>query len=696
MVKESLSNKVLLVVPPFSSTMLPNLGVGQLKANLEQAGYPTSVLYLNITFATRIGLDVSEWISNRTFQVLIGEFLFSTVLFDNSPERIEQYVSEVLVGTGLYETLLQRYPDRSPVENISRWCEQAREFCDGEALDAILSSGASVVGFSSSFQQNCAALALLTRLKNRRPEVVSVLGGANCSGEMGEELLNRFAEIDYVGEGECDQSLVTLMQRIDAGNPAHDISGIYSRHPLAIAQPSRPLSGSDLDALPYPDFDEYFEHLSRHGIDKYLQPSLAMETARGCWWGAKHHCTFCGLNQDGMHFRSKSPERALEEIDWLVDRYGEHVISVADNILDMQYFKTVLPELAETRRTSFFYETKSNLSREQVRTLAEARVNSIQPGIESLSDESLRLMRKGCSKAQNLQLLKWCAEYGVQVGWNYLIGFPGEDEKEFSRIARESELLYHLEPPASQGVLRVDRFSPYFNEAEEFGLAPLSLASPYQHVYPFADESLMRIAYFFESEYLKEKASSASVDVVQSMVKRWSSKHGRSFLLAISRHDSLVIIDTRPCARRWIHRLKGLRRAIYEYCDTAHSLSRITKAMDDGVSFDEVEKAVESLVRDRLLLGAGNRYVSLGVMHNQRLTYENPPAQTLTRQRPGRRARMKQYLPRLGQLVRHPRKMAPRVWHGLGNAWRRRQNRLVRRIVLSIANRVLESRVNRI
>ncbi len=39
------------------------------------------------------------------------------------------------------------------------------------------------------------------------------------------------------------------------------------------------------------------------------------ETSRGCWWGQKKHCTFCGLNPLGMNYRAKSPERAVEIID---------------------------------------------------------------------------------------------------------------------------------------------------------------------------------------------------------------------------------------------------------------------------------------------------------------------------------------------------------------------------------------------
>ena len=48
-------------------------------------------------------------------------------------------------------------------------------------------------------------------------------------------------------------------------------------------------------------------------LDGKVRPLMVMETARGCWWDAKHHCTFCGLNGEFMGFRSKSPLRALAE-----------------------------------------------------------------------------------------------------------------------------------------------------------------------------------------------------------------------------------------------------------------------------------------------------------------------------------------------------------------------------------------------
>ena len=77
---------------------------------------------------------------------------------------------------------------------------------------------------------------------------------------------------------------------------------------------------ASLAELPIPDYDDYFEELQGSLYRAAILPGLPVEMSRGCWWGQKSHCTFCGLNGGGMNYRSKAPEQVLEEIDALVDR----------------------------------------------------------------------------------------------------------------------------------------------------------------------------------------------------------------------------------------------------------------------------------------------------------------------------------------------------------------------------------------
>src|SRR5207237_5488138 len=93
---------------------------------------------------------------------------------------------------------------------------------------------------------------------------------------------------------------------------------------IALGAPPQPIGRPvvhNLDDTSIPDYDEFFDALNGSPVRDYVEPGLLVETSRGCWWGAKHHCTFCGLNGSGIVYRSKSPQRTLTEIEQLTERY---------------------------------------------------------------------------------------------------------------------------------------------------------------------------------------------------------------------------------------------------------------------------------------------------------------------------------------------------------------------------------------
>ncbi len=249
-----------------------------------------------------------------------------------------------------------------------------------------------IVGFTSVFQQHLASLALAKRLKARLPDTFIVMGGANCEATMGVETVRQFAFVDAVVSGEADQVFAELAvrmvrRRVDRGHLRASSRRRRSPGPAGLGPAPTAPAVTDLDALPYPDYTDFFAQFERSRFGKTWQPSVFVETSRGCWWGERMHCTFCGLNGATMAFRSKSAPRALDELTHLATSYPGCDIQVVDNILDLKYFKTLLPELAARKlNVSLFYETKSNLKKDQVRLLRDSGVLTIQPGIESFSD----------------------------------------------------------------------------------------------------------------------------------------------------------------------------------------------------------------------------------------------------------------------------------------------------------------------
>jgi magnesium-protoporphyrin IX monomethyl ester (oxidative) cyclase len=283
---------------------------------------------------------------------------------------------------------------------------------------------------------------------------------------MGEATHRCFPWVDYVASGEADGLVTTLCRlalshgrEVQPANLPRGVLGPCHRAGEGAGDVGSPrllrALYRDLDSLPHPEFGDYFDELASSTLRRHVLPALPLETSRGCWWGASHQCTFCGLNGSSMTFRSKSPERVLAELHYLEERYGIRKFEVVDNILDMRYFKTLLPSLAaEGRKRAFFYEVKANLTRQQVEALVSAGITWVQPGIESLHTEVLRLMDKGIRGWQNVQLLKWSRELGMRLSWGLLCGFPGERDENYVQMAQWMPLLEHLPPPSGLYPLR--------------------------------------------------------------------------------------------------------------------------------------------------------------------------------------------------------------------------------------------------
>src|SRR5262249_48318095 len=200
------------------------------------------------------------------------------------------------------------------------------------------------------------------------------MGGANCEGEMAEGLAAVCPNIDHIFSGESEDTFTEFVHAVLKGT-----------RPSAKILYGRPCA--NMDALPTLSYKEYFEQRSSYmafpGPPQHTY--LTYETSRGCWWGQKQHCTFCGLNGEGMGFRRKSPERALDELRTILRENPTRNISMTDNIMPRDYFRTLLPLLQrELPGLNIFYEQKSNLTFNDVLALKQAGINTIQPGIEAL------------------------------------------------------------------------------------------------------------------------------------------------------------------------------------------------------------------------------------------------------------------------------------------------------------------------
>lgn len=603
---------VLLVSMPLSTPTRPSIALGLLKACLARTGLVSRGHHAYLHFIKALGPALHRALESTLAEELVGEWLFTAAAFPGFSTR----AADLLEGSSvqaLHAHFGAQADLAAAMENLRAVCTRFVE--DTAAL--ILAEKPRIVACTSTFQQHVASLALLRRVRELDPTVITVLGGANCEGPMGLVAAQSFPWVDYVFSGEADEAVGPFFRDLLEHGYAAPLPDGAIRQGSAPDPPPRAVVNR-LAGLPSPDYDDYFAEFPRLGLEPPKNPMLLVETSRGCWWGQKHHCTFCGLNGKGMNFRSKPPAEALAEFDGLASRYGSRTFYVVDNILDMSYFKTVLPQLAE-RDYSIFYETKANLKRDQMRQLARAGIRYLQPGIESLHDDLLRLMDKGTTTVQNLQILRWAREETIDILWLNLWGFPGEKDEWYGQMASWWPLVSHLQPPRSLVRLTFQRFSPYHKRAGDFGLK-LRPHRKYQHVYPLEPAVLNELAYNFEDESrdLGEGRGrfhyEPGFQALREAFRGWTAAYPEASLTMRDEGELLIVRDTRPVALQEHVQLRGLERDIYLACDGAVAPASLSSALSRP--WEELAAVVAALQERKLLLDLNGRLLSLATYDN--------------------------------------------------------------------------------
>jgi ribosomal peptide maturation radical SAM protein 1 len=599
---------IVFVVMPFADIGRPAIGVSLLQAAAKEAGHTSAIEYCNVDFADRIGADLYATISGGLApDLLAGEWVFAGDVFGDRLAPPEQYVQQLLT--------------RSVTPDLAARIDGARAVRSAyldDCAERVMARSPRIVGFTTTFHQTCACLAVARRIKELPDPPVVVFGGANCEGEMGVQLIESFPWIDYVCCGEADITFPKLLGGLLGGTPRVP-AGVLSRE--GPHEPQASAAVFDLDSLPYPDYDEYFAALAASEQSRDAAVHVVVETSRGCWWGAKHHCTFCGLNGDTMAFRSKSPERAYAEITELAERHGLGKVGCVDNILDMGYVDTLFPMLAESGlELEMFYEVKANLRHDQLSKMHAGGIRQIQPGIESFSDQVLKLMDKGVSGLQNITLMRWCEELGIDCAWNLLAGFPSEEPDEYARMAELLPLLEHLDPPMSCARLRLDRFSPFHARAEEYGFRRMRPSRAYFYVFPLGRREMSRLAYFFDFDYDDGRTPEAYLGPVQRAVQSWWEARvadPRPRLDAEHDGDAIAVTDTRRVAVAAEHRLEGVAAHVLEQCDRMKTYESLLRRTELAGMDEEVRAALDDLLARRLVVADDGRYLSLPVFRNR-------------------------------------------------------------------------------
>ena len=391
---------------------------------------------------------------------------------------LHPYGSNFIKGVKDITTIFNLMPPLG-ILSIAAWLEKHGidvEIIDGYAsreshevmVAKIIASGCSAVGFSCTTSSFPETNRIATLLKQKAPQIVTVLGGAHAC-TIGAPLLDSYPALDYLVIGEGENTMLELAQagfqnveNIPAvAYRGSDGQGVLGAHRELI---------KDLDSLPFPAYHllPNFPRLYKLPLFSYPKsPNTSIISSRGC----PYACSYCDRSVFSRGFRFNSPEYILEHVAMLNRDYGIRHVFFYDDLFTFDRKRVAeFCELKAKKGIKVSYNCIARLEHVDAELLALLKGSGcwqVNFGIESGDPEVLKKHRKFYGLDEVGQKLSMVKKAGMRVKGLFMVGLPGEDEAAIRRT-----IDYALSLPLDE--INVTKFTPFpgapvYETIREFG-----------------------------------------------------------------------------------------------------------------------------------------------------------------------------------------------------------------------------------
>jgi len=255
---------------------------------------------------------------------------------------------------------------------------------------------------------------------------------------------------------------------------------------------------------------------------------------------------------------------------------------------------------------SVFYESRTHLDRSTLVDMYRYGIRVVQFGIESLTDELLRILNKGTSALQNVRLLKWCREIGIYAKWNIIVDIPNDRNEQYIEQVKTIQLIHHLSPPNVSRLL-LYRFSPLFERPQEYAIDNIRPMPEYRQLFPdFTDDDLYNAAYFFKYDS-NCSASQKHINDLISGIHKWKRAFPKSILGYVDDGDEVRIIMARG-GRSTVFSIKNKARELFLQAENISPIGDLLERAGDEATGIEI---IDDLLKRGLILAMNGKILSL-------------------------------------------------------------------------------------
>jgi radical SAM superfamily enzyme YgiQ (UPF0313 family) len=427
-------DKILLVKAPYFTPWTPPLGISILKSYLEQNGHSVRCYDYNT--------DAELWGMHHKYFTVLQEF--EDVSVNDGYSKLWWILNSHMLSYAngadadtcreVLEKVISLYGVKYNDNLISRLIPLVEGFYKrlAELTDRIDLSNYSVIGTSTYTTSLGPSLFILRKAKQEHTSITTVMGGGVFADDLAlgsdnlTTLIEEYPYVDHIVLGEGEMLFLKLLE----GELAH-------KRVVSIAD----LKGATLNMkeVPLPDFSD---------LDPENYYHLTIEGARSC----PFQCSFCSETIQWGDYRKKPIDLFADQVIELSKKFDNNTFFMGDSLMNpyiIQFSNALLEKKANVLYDGYLRADKPVTYRDKVRTWADSGCYRVRLGIESASENVLKIMDKKTTPNVISEALKTLAGAGIRTTTYWIVGFPGETEQDFQEtcefIKEHHRYIYELE-----------------------------------------------------------------------------------------------------------------------------------------------------------------------------------------------------------------------------------------------------------
>lgn len=346
-----------------------------------------------------------------------------------------QYLSAYLKTKG-FETSLVFDPGLFNTYHLSAKGASKLFNAQGKKIKEIMEQKPDVIGFSVMSDNWAWALSMAKEVKKRLPETPIIMGGIHPTSLPEKVIRHDFVDFVCLGEGEA--ATAELLTALKENKPTNNIPNIYTIQNNILYKNEPRNFCEDLDSLPLPDTDLYFDQYKG-----FMRPIYMTMSSRGC----PYKCTYCYNSHlmqtykgKGKYLRQFTPQRFIEELKYAKQKYKPKRIAFVDDVftLNIEWMREFFKLYKEEINLPFGCLVHPLMvDEEKIKLLKDGGCTVVGMGIQTVNETIKKtIIDRPETNAQVAEKIALFKKYGILTFVDFIFGIPNETEEDALNAAR--------------------------------------------------------------------------------------------------------------------------------------------------------------------------------------------------------------------------------------------------------------------